>query len=173
MTPLKARIIGATVATAASAAASLGSYYEGIFPMGYADPVGIPTDCIGDTNGAKVGVQRYTREQCIAMYDVRLQDNWNKLSNCIHVDVTFQQAAALMSFSDNTGIGATCGSTMVRMLNAGAPPNVWCAQMSQWNKARYLGQVITLPGLTKRRTSERAMCEGKPLDNNFQPIVET
>lgn len=166
---MKARIIGGSLGFAITIAASMGSYYEGILPVGYADPVGIPTDCIGETEGAKVGVQRFTVEQCIARYDARLQRTWEALSGCIRRDVTVPQAAALTSFADNTGVLATCDSTMIKMLNAGAEPNVWCAQMARWNKARYLGKVVELPGLTKRRASERAMCEGRALDKNFQP----
>lgn len=158
----RARIIGGTLATAVAVAAPMGAYFEGVLPIGYADPVGIPTDCIGETQGARVGVQRFTFEQCLQRYDKRLAGNWSQLSDCIHHDVTVTQAASLVSFSDNVGIRATCTSTMVRMLNAGAEPAAWCAQMSRWNKATKFGMTIILPGLTKRRSAERAMCNGDP-----------
>lgn len=166
---MKGKIIGGLFSAALTLAVSVGTYYEGVFPVGYADPVGIPTDCIGETQGAKVGVQRFTREQCVAQYEFRLQETWRKLETCIQRDVTPEQAAALISFADNVGIQATCFSTMVRMLNAGAQPNVWCAQMARWDKATYMGRTVVLPGLTKRRASERALCEGRPLDSNYQP----
>src|SRR5690349_3885167 len=113
----RARILGGSAAAAAALVAPMGAYYEGVSPTGYADPVGIPTDCIGETEGARVGVQRFSLKECIARYPVRLQRVWNEgLARCIHSDVTIFEAGALMSFADNTGIAKTCASTMVRML---------------------------------------------------------
>lgn len=159
----KGRIIGGTLA-AAALAGPMGAYYEGNFPIGYRDPVGTPTDCVGETGpDVVVGKQRFTFEQCLARYQPRLARNWTDgLSYCIHRDVTLPQGAALISFADNVGIQATCASTMVRMLNAGAPPVQWCAQMDRWNKATLpiVRMMIVLPGLTKRRASEHAMCLG-------------
>jgi lysozyme len=154
----RGRIIGGVVA-AASIATPLGAYYEGVFPTGYADPVGIPTDCVGDTHGARIGVQRYTFDQCVANYTTRLRSNWdNGLAKCISRDVTAPQGAALMSFSDNVGIGAACTSKMVRLLNDGAPPATWCAQMFRWTKATILFVKVELPGLVKRRDTEYRVC---------------
>jgi lysozyme len=158
----KARIIGGSVAAIAAMAAPMGAYYEGVFPIGYADPVGIPTDCVGETGpDVAIGKQRFTFDECVARYEPRLQRNWTHgLAACITRDVTVPQGAALVSWADNVGIHAACTSTLVRMLNVGASPAQWCAQLTQWNKATYLGVKIVLPGLTKRRSSERAMCEG-------------
>jgi len=156
----RGKIIGGTLA-AVAVAAPMGAYYEGVFVVGYRDPAGIPTDCIGETEGAQVGVQRFTFAQCLRRYDKRLADVWdNGLTNCVHRDVTRPQGAALISFADNTGIYATCASTMVRLLNAGAPDDVWCAQMPRWVYGTKFGVKIALPGLVKRRASEMAMCLG-------------
>lgn len=155
---MKGKILGGTLA-AAAVAAPMGAYYEGVFPVGYLDPVGIPTDCIGETHGAQVGVQRFTFDQCVGNYSTRLKANWdNGLANCIFRDVTVPQGAALMSFADNAGIGNTCGSTMVRLLNAGAEPEDWCAQMLRWTYAHKFGVRVELPGLVKRRNTEYHVC---------------
>ena len=161
MTGARAKIIGGTLA-AVTVAVPMGSYYEGVFPRGYADPVGIPTECIGETGpGVRVGVQRYTWDECVARYAPRLARVWDEgLSTCIRQDVTIPQGAALISWADNIGLAAACRSTLVRLLNAGAEPEVWCQQLTRWDKATRLGVTITLPGLTKRRASERAMCLG-------------
>lgn len=158
----RARIIGGGIAAAVAVAAPMGAYYEGVLPVGYADPVGIPTDCVGETGpDVRIGHQRFTAEECIARYAPRLARNWTHgLSYCVQRDVTVPQAGALISWADNVGIHAACTSTLVRMLNAGAAPDAWCAQLHRWNKARYLGVLIVLPGLTKRRASEHAMCLG-------------
>lgn len=154
------RIIGGTVA-AVVAVSGMGAYFEGVFPVGYLDPVGIPTDCLGETQGARVGVQRFSWDECLARYDRRLAAVWdNGLTNCVHRDVTVPQGGALMSWADNIGIAAACNSTLVRLLNAGAPPELWCAQLQRWDKATKLGATITLPGLTRRRAAEYAMRTG-------------
>ena len=136
--------------------------FEGFRSAPYLDPVGIPTDCIGETGpDVVIGKQRFTFDECVARYEPRLQRNWTHgLAMCITRDVTVPQGAALVSWADNVGIYAACNSTLVRMLNVGAPPVRWCAQLTRWNKATYLGTKIVLPGLTKRRASERAMCMG-------------
>lgn len=153
---------GIAVAVVAAVAAPMGAYYEGVYPQGYADPVGIPTDCIGETGpDVRIGVQRFTFDECVARYPVRLQKVWRGLSGCLNAEVTAGQGASLMSFADNTGIRATCTSTMARLINAGADGSVWCAQIPRWNKATFMGVKITLAGLTKRRASEYAMCMGR------------
>jgi GH24 family phage-related lysozyme (muramidase) len=165
----RARIIGGSAA-AAALASGMGAYYEGVFPVGYADPAGIPTDCIGETGpDVRIGHQRYTFDECVRRYPPRLQRVWDDgLSRCVAQDVSLHQGAALMSWADNVGITAACSSTLVRMLNAGAEPAVWCAQLPRWDKARVLGVMVTLPGLTKRRISERTMCLGGDWRN---PVV--
>lgn len=156
------KIIGGTAA-AAAAAVSMGIYFEGVFPRGYADPVGIPTECVGETGpDVRVGVQRYTWDECVARYAPRLQRVWDQgLSRCIYQDVSIPQGAALVSWGDNIGIQAACSSTLVRMINAGAPAATWCNQLQRWDKATKLGVTITLPGLTTRRAAEREMCLGR------------
>lgn len=158
----RGRIIGGSAMSVAAVAAPMGAYYEGVFPIGYADPVGIPTDCIGETGpDVVIGKQRFTFDECLARYPERLARNWTDgLSRCVYHDVTVPEGAALVSWSDNVGISAACRSTLVHMLNAGASPAQWCAQLSRWNKATKFGITFELPGLTKRRASERAMCNG-------------
>lgn len=168
----RGKIIGGSVA-AAAVAGGMGAYFEGIFPVGYADPVGIPTECIGETGpGVRVGVQRYTFDECVARYQPRLQAVWDRgLAHCIHRDVTVMQGVALMSWADNVGVSAACGSTLVRMINVGASPATWCAQLGRWNKATLLGVKITLPGLVTRRAAEHEMCLGRDWRSVIQPAA--
>lgn len=157
---MKGRILGGSAA-AAALAVGMGAYYEGVFPVGYADPVGIPTDCVGETEGARVGVQRFTFAECIQRYEPRLQRVWDQgLSRCIVRDVQLHEGAALMSWGDNVGIAAACGSTLVRLLNAGAPPATWCTQLLRWDKGTILGAKVVLRGLVRRRGSELQLCLG-------------
>ena len=69
----------------------------------------------------------------------------------------------LAAFSDavfNLGPGLACSrttSTAARMLYAGDLVGA-CNQLPRWDKARVLGAMVALPGLTKRRTAERSLC---------------
>ena len=128
--------------------------HEGLILRTYADPVGIPTACVGATGPEIRYGQTYTIAECVAILDADLQDTWNRLKPCIQKDVNLFQAMSLVSFAFNVGVPATCGSTMVRMLNEGAPPSVYCKEMKRWTYAK--GK--QLPGLVRRREAEYQMC---------------
>lgn len=126
---------------------------EGVVLTRYADPVGIPTACIGETDSEVVGFKRvFTRDECVAVMGASLYAHAMKLEPCVKRDISRQQAAALLSWSYNVGVGAACGSTLMRKLNAGQP---WCAELDKWVYAK--GK--KLRGLVKRRAAERRMCE--------------
>lgn len=136
-------------------------YYEGMFPRSYADPVGIPTACAGVTGPTiKLG-QTYTKEQCAAMNLAAMQRTWDGVSACIYEPITVPEAAAILSWSYNVGPQAACTSTLVRLLNAGADPSVWCAQLPRWKYTTKLGFSFQLNGLVKRRATEQAMCNAR------------
>lgn len=158
----RSRILGGTLAAVFALGAPCTAYFEGVIPHTYADPVGIPTACVGETGPHIRMGQTYTVAECMTMFDKRLRLEWSRVEPCIAVDVTVPQAAAILSWSYNVGATAACHSTLVRLLNAGAPPDAWCAQLSRWTKATKLGVSIELPGLVKRRAAERAMCLGLP-----------
>ncbi|WP_440221851.1 lysozyme [Dokdonella sp. MW10] len=155
----KGKIIGGTAASVVLAAAPVVAYFEGVIPQTYIDPVGIPTVCAGETGPHVAMGQSYTVEQCMRMLDDRLLVEWRKVEPCIGRPVTVPQATAILSWSYNVGAGAACRSTLLRQLNAGQPAEVWCQQLSRWTKATVMGVSVELPGLVKRRASERAMCE--------------
>jgi lysozyme len=77
-----------------------------------------------------------------------------ELDKCVKVPLARHEAAAVLSWSFNVGVGAACKSTLMRKLNAGQP---FCAELSKWT---YAGG-RQLKGLVKRREQERAMCEGE------------
>ncbi len=156
------RIAGG-VAAAAIIATSAGAvaYFEGVIPNSYRDPVGIPTACAGETGPHIRMGQTYTLDQCMQMMDASLWRHWRGLERCMDAEVTPGQARAVLSWTYNVGIGAACGSTLVRMANQGAPPEIWCHQLTRWTKARVAGVVVELPGLVKRRRAELSMCLGE------------
>ncbi|NHZ93222.1 glycoside hydrolase family protein [Massilia sp. CCM 8733] len=128
--------------------------FEGLRLAAYADPVGIPTICFGETKGVRLG-QRATLAQCDAMLADSLQLANRAVDDCIRAPLPDYRRAALVSFTYNVGGDAMCKSTMARKLNAGDVQG-GCDEMLRWT----LAKGIRLPGLVKRRAIERNMCLG-------------
>lgn len=147
--------VGIGAAAVAALAVSFVTLHEGIVTRTYADPVGIPTVCAGETGPHVRYGQTYTVSQCMAMLDKRLQSTWRGVERCISVTLEPHQAMAILSFAYNVGITAACRSTLIALLNRGEPAAVWCAQLSRWIYAN--GR--KLPGLVTRRAAEREICE--------------
>lgn len=129
-------------------------YFEGFVPKTYIDPVGIPTVCFGETDKRITMQERFSREQCYVLLGASLQKHAAAISPCIKVPLQDHEAAAILSWGYNIGAGAACGSTLVRLLNEGAPPAVWCPEMRKWVYAK--GK--KLKGLEIRREKEEALC---------------
>jgi len=125
---------------------------EGVRTYAYRDPVGIPTICFGETKGVRMG-DTLTVEQCKGMLVERVEEFGRAVDRCVFVPLPPARKAALTSFTYNVGVGAFCGSTLVRKLNEGDTVGA-CDQLLRWNKAKG----IPLPGLTTRREKERELC---------------
>lgn len=120
--------------------------------MAYADPVGIPTICFGETKGVKLG-DKSTVEECRGLLASRLIEFNRRVDSCVHAELPDTRRAALVSFAYNVGGDALCESTLVRKLNSGDVRG-GCDEFLRWNKAKG----IPLPGLTRRRQEERQLC---------------
>lgn len=118
-------------------------------------PGDVPTIGFGTTAGVKPG-DTITPQAALgrALADVSRFEG--ALRECVKVPLTQGEYDAFVSLAYNIGPGAFCGSTLVRLLNAGDYAGA-CAQISRWNKQG--GRVLA--GLTKRREAERAKCEGR------------
>lgn len=128
------------------------SGFEGLRQAAYSDPVGIPTICFGETKGVKLG-QRATLAECQGMLADSLEIANRGVDACITAPLTDYRRAALVSFTYNVGQGNLCGSTLARRLNAGEVIG-GCNELLRWTYAKG----IQLPGLVKRRATEREMC---------------
>lgn len=150
--PAKTKLYGALLA----ATISLVAGEEGLRTAAYRDPVGIPTICFGETRNVKMG-DTETAAQCKQLLGDRLVEYANGVDNCLYVPVPDKTYEAFVSFAYNVGVPAFCHSTLVKKVNnedlLGA-----CDELLQWNKARKLGVMIALPGLTARRKLERDLC---------------
>jgi lysozyme len=136
----------------ATIAVGIVACFEGLRTYVYLDPVGIPTYCFGETLNPKPG-KKYTVSECEDLLADRLQEFDQGMMACVRVPLRDETRAALVSFTYNVGIGAFCKSTLARKLNAGDTVGA-CNELTKWNRARG----ITLPGLTRRRAEERALC---------------
>lgn len=134
------------------------------FLEAYADIVGVPTICDGDTHGVRLGM-RETEEGCTARLERQLVNHARPVLRCVPAlarPEREQQLIASVSlaynigpgrFADRRWQGGFCGSTAARRFNAGD----WrggCDAFLMWNRAG--GQVVR--GLTLRRERERAIC---------------
>jgi lysozyme len=159
--------VGAKTTAAGAAIIALVAGFEGLRQTVYADPVGIPTVCFGSTKGLTkdmVGKVTFTRPECDALLVEEIVEHEQRVRACLKNPDSLPAGVyeASVSFAFNVGTGAFCASTMKRLLDA-ANWRAACDQLPKWNKARKLGVLITLPGLTKRRAVERERClEGLP-----------
>ncbi|KVD76971.1 glycosyl hydrolase [Burkholderia sp. ABCPW 14] len=157
----KKTLVCAVGAIAAGVLAVAVPKFEGVKLVGYLDPVGIPTKCMGDTRDVVVG-QAYSEAECRASLEAHLITHAEAVLRCTpSLKARPYQLAAAVSFADNIGPTAYCSSTTAKRFSAGDLRGA-CRAMNeaddgrpQWVTAR--GRV--LPGLVKRRAEERAICE--------------
>lgn len=131
---------------------------EGLRQFAYYDPPGILTVCYGSTRNVEKG-RRYTLEECRARLDAEMLEAIDAVERC----VPGLPEPVLAAFGDatyNLGARVACNqatSTAARYLATGRLREA-CDQLPRWDKARVLGALVALPGLTKRRAVERDLC---------------
>ena len=148
------------LAGAAALATAIAIPAEGLRQWAYLDPPGILTVCYGTTRDVVQG-RKYSLDECRALLDRDMREAVETVERCApglpeHVLAAFADAVY------NIGPTIACNleaSTAARMLKAGDVAGA-CAQLSRWDRARVAGVMVPLPGLTKRRAAERALCEG-------------
>ncbi|MBZ6416502.1 lysozyme [Methylobacterium ajmalii] len=142
-------------AAAAALCTGLVGGFEGLRTAAYPDPATGRepwTVCYGETDGVRPG-DRYTVAQCKAMLAASLEGYALKLEACVTRPMADETYAAFLSLSYNIGSGGFCKSSVARLWNAGEP-RAACDAMLKFNRAAG----VTMPGLTRRRTQERALC---------------
>jgi lysozyme len=137
---------------AASGAILLTGAFEGTVLHTYKDPIGIITACKGHTGPELRMGQNFTPEQCDEQQYADLLKHADALQ-CITTALSDGEKAAYLSLAYNIGDKAFCGSSLVRLKNAGNALAA-CNELPKWVHAG--GHV--LPGLVKRRAAERDFC---------------
>lgn len=130
--------------------------FEGWRTVAYRDPPGIWTICAGETHGVKEGDTASIKE-CRAKLNSRLAEFSARIDRCLPDDLPEPSYVAMLSAAYNIGPEAFCASSMARRAMArdlyGA-----CDALLAWDKTTVAGIKVRLPGLTKRRQEERALC---------------
>lgn len=149
----RARIIAGAIAAAAVATPFIVDLEENRLAS-YRDIVGVWTVCAGVTGPEAGPGKSYTDEQCADLNKRKVVHYLTGIANCVDRELPAEQWVALGSWTYNIGIGAACKSTLVRLLNAGEPAEVWCRQLLRWDYAG--GRKVR--GLTRRRIKELDWC---------------
>ena len=119
----------------------------------YKDIVGVVTVCDGITGPDVIPGKVYTDAECNALTIKHVEAHGERLLSCIKVRITQDLYESLNSWTYNVGVGAACGSTLMRLLNQGQY-RAACDQLLRWNRAG--GREVR--GLTLRRKAEREQC---------------
>jgi len=144
-------LIAGSVALTALATGLIGQW-EGRELRAYQDIVHVWTICDGETKGVKPG-DVATNKQCDEMLARNLRTYEAGLDKCLTSPVPGRVKVAFLSWAYNVGVGAACGSTLVRKANAGDIVGA-CNELPKWNRAG--GKVVR--GLSNRRAAERDLC---------------
>lgn len=164
--PGRGKVIGGSVAAVVVAASALLVGSEGLVLRSYADPVWgekVPTACVGETGPHIRMGQTYTHEQCMQMLGVRVQTSWRRIEQCLQHPVPVNVAVSLVDLGYNVGEQAVCDSTLMRQINDGHPPSMYCEQFRRWI---YVGgkdcrnPSNNCRGIVTRREHARSLCLG-------------
>jgi len=146
------------VAAAVTIATALAIPMEGLRQWAYYDPPGILIVCYGTTTNVVKG-KKYSIDECKTLLDRDMLQAVNTVEKC----APGLPVNALAAFGDavyNMGPTIACDtqrSTAAKLLKAGKVEEA-CKQLPRWNKARVMGKMVELPGLTKRRNAEMELC---------------
>jgi lysozyme len=146
-------------AAAAALAMALAIPAEGLRQVAYFDPPGILTVCRGHTGPDVTAGRRYSLQEC----DAYLTNDMRKAIDQVDACVPGLPVEVLAAFGDaafNLGPRIACDavtSTAARKLRARDLAGA-CNELPKWDKARLGGVMVALPGLTTRRSAERALC---------------
>lgn len=154
MQPRNKRLTAAGVAALAIAIPA-----EGLRQFAYYDPPGILTVCYGHTGLGVVPNKKYSLEECRGY----LAEDMQRAIDAVEYCAPGLPENVLAAFGDavfNIGPKIACDtkrSTAARYLKSG-DIEAACNELPKWNKSNIAGQMVPLPGLTKRREKERLLC---------------
>lgn len=147
------------IAAATAIATAIAIPAEGLRQIAYYDPPGILTVCMGHTGADIDPKKKYSLAECNQFLTQDMRQAISEVERC----APGLPAPVLAAFGDavfNLGSTIACNqkkSTAARLLATGRIQEA-CQQLPRWNKARVMGVLVELPGLTKRRNHEKSIC---------------
>lgn len=154
---LKGSALVALTAAVVASVAPLTQHFEGYRGKAYRDPVGILTQCYGETAHVRPDLI-YSKDECAAKLRARMAADYGpKIVACVpDLANPLNRLAygAAVDASYNAGPSAVCRSPFAKAFNAGR----WdqgCSLMVGWYAT---AKGVPLPGLTARRKAERDYC---------------
>jgi lysozyme len=151
------------VSAAVAIATAIAIPAEGLRQFAYYDPPGILTICYGHTGNDVVAGVKYQLTVCRELLEEDMLEAIDAVNRCVP-NLPENVLAAFGDAAYNIGPKIACdtkNSTAARLLAAGDIKGA-CAQLPRWNKSIIAGMAIELPGLTKRRNAEMALCLTDP-----------
>lgn len=137
------------------AALDLAKHFEGLRLKAYVCQAGKLTIGYGHTGNVFAG-QEITEAEADRLLAKDMASAASAVCFQITPEITDNQYAALCDFVFNLGSGNLVTSTLRAKINAGDMAGA-ADEFLRWNKARVNGELVPLPGLTKRRTAEREL----------------
>lgn len=134
---------------------------------------GIPTVCDGITPATSpypviVG-DVWSQERCDEVNRMVVEKTQLKLLDCINTRISQNTFDALSSHAHNVGVGNTCASKALGLINAGRLAE-GCRALAytpsgdpNWSFVTENGKAVYVPGLHNRRKAEMVMCSRKDL----------
>lgn len=150
-------------AIAAALAVAIAVPAEGLRQWAYYDPPGVLTVCRGHTGPDVAKGRKYSLAECDSFLSADMRKAIATVDQCAP-GLPDNVLAAFGDAAFNLGPKIACDpskSTAARLLRAGDIEGA-CNQLPRWNRATVAGQSVELPGLTKRRGAERALCLESP-----------
>ena len=143
-------------AMAVALATAIAMPMEGLRQVVYKDPVGLPTVCFGTTGPDVIPGKKYSIDECKALLNRDMLAAIEQVERC-HPQLPDNVLAAFGDAVYNIGPKVACNSTAAKYLKAGNYEAA-CRELPRWNRAKVAGVSVVLPGLTKRRNLEMALC---------------
>jgi lysozyme len=150
-------MLGGGLATGAALAISVPfiAGWEGKSNDPYKDIVGVSTVCYGET---RVAMKKYTDKECEEMLSKGVEEFMKPiLVSTPTLQERPYELAAATSLSYNIGQRAYEKSTVRRLFLQGRFKE-GCRAFLAWNKARRMGRLVEVKGLTNRRKAEVNLC---------------
>lgn len=125
--------------------------------VSYLCPAGVWTIGYGHTKNVKPGQTLPSKVAADMLLDEDVAAYAREVERLIGPAPTSQhEFDALVSLAFNIGIGALAGSTPLRLHRQGKKQEA-AHSFGLWNKATVNGQLVPMPGLTRRRAAETAL----------------